>query len=93
MSGNPDHRLSRAIATCLRQQRVAALLALVPNITRACRLRGDTPACCAALIAECQALPADQQADMSEHFKVEGDRWAQVAGQPHAHRNSIRPLT
>jgi hypothetical protein len=50
--------------------------ALVAAINRCCRLRGDTEQNRLDLIAECLDLDGAGQADMTEHFEVEADRWA-----------------
>ena len=62
---------------CNTQQRNNSLAeALADAINSACDARGDSDDNRTGLLAECAALPPEQQADMLAHFTVETARWA-----------------
>lgn len=48
---------------------------LAAVITRLCALRGDDERNRRALIAECVAMPPNDQAAALEHFRSEVERW------------------
>lgn len=64
---------------------------LVAVIKTACGLRGDTAEQCAALVAECVALPHYQQRDMAAHFANEARIWTLATGtaEPFSNRRTV----
>lgn len=82
----PAAALTDAYRQAIREHRteLLALLAgtpatLVNAINRCCDVRGDDDANRAALIAECSALTAPEQADMREHFELQAAIWRRAA--------------
>ena len=65
-----------------RQDPANATADLIAAITAACRLRGDTDANIAGLIAEAGDYSVKAQRDLIEHFAIEAARWRAATGAP-----------
>lgn len=70
----------RAALRSLKPQILQLPGLLMSAIDRCCAARGDTDANRAALIVECCAYPAWEQADLLDHFTTEAERWEAATG-------------